>query len=172
MIVASVKAVGVSCPELGLMNSLCIPSSYTCGTISVGNIGISCLRVTPLYSAQKTLEFQHDSSTPNLNAIPQKRILYRGLSITSSSRKCKLVLLRWTIFPVSSNSKAMSSFSHPELSESGHSSGRSKRQRSHQISGIHFIPFGDRKVKGGARIRLGLYPNSATVMLNNFLAVR
>jgi len=41
-----------------------------------------------------------------------------------------------------------------------------------QISGFHITSFGDREEKSGARIGLGFYPNSATVMLNNFLAAR
>ncbi|MFZ5864357.1 MAG: hypothetical protein ACOYXY_00600 [Thermodesulfobacteriota bacterium] len=69
VIMASVEAIRKSGPELGLMNPPCIPVAYTRGAVSVGNIGGRSQRIAPLYSTQKTLEFHHDTPTPEPNAI-------------------------------------------------------------------------------------------------------
>ncbi len=75
VIIAPIEAVRVSLPELGLMNPLSIALSYARGAVPVRNIRLGCPRVTPLYSAQKTLEFHHSSSTPEPNDIPETRML-------------------------------------------------------------------------------------------------
>jgi hypothetical protein len=83
-IVASVEAIGVSGPELGLLNPLGIVCSYTCRTVPVGNVQLGCVRTTPLYTAQKTLVFEHHSSTPEPDSFAKTRIAPRAYPMRCS----------------------------------------------------------------------------------------
>lgn len=94
VIVASIEAIGVSGLNLGLVNPMCIAFLYARGAVAVGNLGLVCLRIAPLYSAEKTLVLEHHSSTPEDSPVARTGLTLRAnparhSHITLSARKCK-----------------------------------------------------------------------------------
>ena len=73
---------------------MCIAFLYTRGAVSVRDLGFACLGIAPLYSAEKTLVFQHHSSTPEGATIAETGLAHRAnpvrnSQITLSTPKCK-----------------------------------------------------------------------------------